>query len=277
MSAVLRFTQAQAENLIDAIKLPFRKEKELYRAFHKMLGFYPHNISLYQEALMHKSMLAHAKSGTPLNNERLEFLGDAVLSAVVGEIVYHHFPRKREGFLTNTRSKIVKRESLGKLAAEIGLDKLIRCNEHNQTHNSYLAGNAFEALIGAIYLDRGYAYCKCFVKDKILRHLIDLDKVAYQEVNFKSKLLEWCQKHKVALEYVLLAETKAEDGSPLFNSKVVINGFECARGKGYSKKESHQKASKNALHRLKHDHLLHEEVTASSISVKKGESKQLIV
>lgn len=260
VSAVLRFTQAQAGNLIDAIRLPFRKEKELYRAFRKMLGFYPHNISLYQEALMHKSMLAHAKSGTPLNNERLEFLGDAVLSAVVGEIVYHHFPRKREGFLTNTRSKIVQRESLGRLATEIGLDKLIQSNEHNQMHNSYLAGNAFEALVGAIYLDRGYAYCKCFFTEKILHRLINLDKVAYQEVNFKSKLLEWCQKHKVTLEYVLLAETKAEDGSPLFNTKVVINGFECARGKGYSKKESHQKASKNALNRLKHDRLLYEEL-----------------
>lgn len=245
-----------AVNLIDAIKLPFRKEKELYRAFYKMLGFYPHDISLYQEALLHKSMLAHAKSGTPLNNERLEFLGDAILSAVVGEIVFHHFPRKREGFLTNTRSNIVKRESLGKLAAEIGLDKLIQCSEHNQMHNSYLAGNAFEALIGAIYLDRGYTYCKCFVEDKILHRLIDLDKVAYQEVNFKSKLLEWCQKHKVVLEYVLLAETKEEDGSPLFNTKVVMNGIECSRGKGYSKKESQQKASKNALHRLKHDRLL---------------------
>ena len=272
MSAILPFGQAQAENLIDAIKFPFRKEKELYRAFRKMLGFYPHDISLYQEALMHKSMLAHAKSGTPLNNERLEFLGDAVLSAVVGEVVYHHFPRKHEGFLTNTRSKIVKRESLGKLATEIGLDKLIRRNEYNQMHNSYLAGNAFEALIGAIYLDRGYAYCKYFFTEKILHDLINLDKVAYQEMNFKSKLLEWCQKHKVALEFVLLAETKDEDGSPLFNTKVVINGFECARGKGYSKKESHQKASKNALHRLKHDRLLHEEITKISPNHTQGEA-----
>lgn len=272
MSAILPFGQAQAENLIDAIKFPFRKEKELYRAFRKMLGFYPHDISLYQEALMHKSMLAHAKSGTPLNNERLEFLGDAVLSAVVGEVVYHHFPRKHEGFLTNTRSKIVKRESLGKLATEIGLDKLIRRNEYNQMHNSYLAGNAFEALIGAIYLDRGYAYCKYFFTEKILHDLINLDKVAYQEMNFKSKLLEWCQKHKVALDFVLLAETKDEDGSPLFNTKVVINGFECARGKGYSKKESHQKASKNALHRLKHDRLLHEEITKISPNHTQGEA-----
>ncbi|MBR5393660.1 MAG: ribonuclease III [Bacteroidaceae bacterium] len=253
-----------AINLIDAIKLPFRKEKALCRAFRDMLGFYPHNIGLYQEALMHKSMLAHAKGGTPINNERLEFLGDAVLGAVVGEIVFHHFPRQREGFLTNTRSKIVQRESLGKLATEIGLDKLVRCNEHNQMHNSYLAGNAFEALIGAIYLDRGYSYCKAFITKKILHRLIDIDKLAYQEKNFKSKVLEWCQKHKVTLEFVLLDETKAEDGSPLFNTKVVINGHECARGRGYSKKESQQKASKNALYRLKNDRKLHDEL----ISVK---------
>ena len=252
-----------ALNLIDAIRLPFRKDKELYRVFHKMLGFYPRDIRIYQEALMHKSMLAQNKEGNRLNNERLEFLGDAILGAVVGEIVYHHFPRKREGFLTNTRSKIVQRETLGKLAAEIGLDKLVRRNEHNQTHNSYLAGNAFEALIGAIYLDRGYGHCKSFVKKRILKRLIDIDKLAYKEVNFKSKLLEWCQKHKVTLEYVLLEETKDEDGSPLFNSKVVINGHECARGKGYSKKESHQKASRNALHRLKHDHKLHDEIVNS--------------
>ena len=212
---------------------------------------------------MHKSMLAHAKSGTPLNNERLEFLGDAVLDAVVGEIVFHHFPKKREGFLTNTRSKIVQRESLGRLATEIGLDKLIRQNEHNKTHNSYLAGNAFEALIGAIYLDRGYGHCKTFIRKKIMHSLIDIDKLAYKEVNFKSKLLEWCQKHKVTLEYILLDETKTEDGSPLFNTKVVIGGYECARGKGYSKKESHQKASCNALHRLKHDRKLHDELINS--------------
>lgn len=264
-----------AINLIDAIKLPFRKEKELCRAFRNMLGFYPHNIGLYQEALMHKSMLAHAKSGTPLNNERLEFLGDAVLDAVVGEIVYHHFPRQREGFLTNTRSKIVQRESLGRLATEIGLDKLVQRNEHGQMHNSYLAGNAFEALIGAIYLDRGYAYCKNFISDKILHRLIDIDKLAYQERNFKSKVLEWCQKHKVTLEYILLDETKAEDGSPVFNTKVVINGHECARGRGYSKKESQQKASKNALHRLKNDHRLYDELTkASHISSKGDDTKR---
>ena len=103
-----------------------------------------------------------------------------------------------------------------------------------------------------------------------MRQLIDIDKLAYQEVNFKSKLLEWCQKHKVTLEYILLDETKDESGSPLFNTKVVIGGTECARGKGYSKKESHQKASKNALHRLKHDHKLHDELVKASPNPSKG-------
>ena len=267
MSAVLRFIQVQAENLIDAIRFPFRKNRDLYRALCNMLGFYPRKISLYQEALMHKSMLAHAKSGIPLNNERLEFLGDAVLDAVVGEIVFHHFPSKREGFLTNTRSKIVQRDSLGKFATQIGLDRLVQRHEHNQTHNSYFAGNAFEALIGAIYLDRGYSYCKYFITNKILHRLIDIDKVAYQEVNFKSKLLEWCQRYKVSHEFVLYAETKSEDGSPLFDTKIMINGYECGRGKGYSKKESHQKASKNALHHINNDRRLRDELKKSSTDI----------
>jgi ribonuclease-3 len=114
---------------------------------------------------MHKSMLAHAKSGTPLNNERLEFLGDAVLDAIVGEIVFHHFPSKKEGFLTNTRSKIVQRESLGKLATKIGLDKLVQRHEHNQTHNSYFAGNAFEALVDG----RAKVYGEPTESDDVLR------------------------------------------------------------------------------------------------------------
>lgn len=228
-----------------------------------MLGFYPHDISLYQEALMHRSMAAHEENGKPINNERLEFLGDAVLDAVVGEVVYHRFPRKREGFLTNTRSKIVQRETLGKLAVQIGLDKLVQRQERTTSHNSYFAGNAFEALVGAIYLDRGYDYCQRFMNERVLDHLLDIEKVAKQEVNFKSKLLEWCQKHKVTLEFVLLDETRGNDGSPLFNSQVLINGRDCGRGKGYSKKESHQKASRNALHRLHNDRRLHDELVKS--------------
>lgn len=209
---------------------------------------------------MHRSMSVRSEKGRPINNERLEFLGDAVLDAVVGDIVYKHFQGKYEGFLTNARSKIVQRESLGQLAVQIGLDKLIQYHSHTNTHNSYMAGNAFEAMVGAIYLDRGYEYCMQFMSQRILGKLINIDKVAYKEVNFKSKLLEWSQKHKVKLEFELIDEGKNEEGSPTFRSKVTANGTELGRGKGFSKKESHQQACKNALHRLKNSPKLHNEL-----------------
>ena len=244
-------------NLIDAIKLPFRKEKGLYRSFYYILGFYPHNIKFYQEALMHRSVSAKSNGGKPINNERLEFLGDAILDAVVGEIVFHHFQRKREGFLTTTRSRIVQRETLGQVAVQIGLDKLIHSNNYTHTHNSYLAGNAFEAVIGAIYLDRGYDYCMYFMQKKILGGIINIDKIAYQESNFKSKLLEWCQKNKVTMSFEQ-EESRSEDGSPMFRSKVLVEGMELGKGRGYSKKESQQNACKNALHRLKKGNKVYE-------------------
>lgn len=218
-----------------------------------MLGFYPRNIHYYRQALMHKSLAQNAEGDKPLNNERLEFLGDAVLDAVVGEIVYRHFPGKREGFLTTARSKIVQRETLGRVAVQIGLDKLVQYQGNNQTHNSYIAGNAFEALVGAVYLDRGYDYCRWFVERRILEHLIDIDKIAYKEVNFKSRLLEWTQKRHVQLDYELLAEERDESGSPVFRTRVLVNGIECGRGRGFSKKESHQMASRSALAHIKKD------------------------
>lgn len=202
---------------------------------------------------MHRSMARHAETGRPINNERLEFLGDAVLETVVSDIVYRHFTGKREGFLTNTRSKIVQRESLGQLAVQIGLDKLIRSNSHSNAHNSYMAGNAFEALVGAIYLDRGFDYCMRFIHKRIMGRLLDIDKVARKEVNFKSRLLEWCQKRKADLEFILLEEGRTDNGSPVFKSKVTVNGIELGRGSGFSKKESQQQACRNAIQRIKNN------------------------
>ncbi len=249
-----------SSNLIDAIKLPFRKEKALYRSFYDMLGFYPRHIQLYQEALMHSSMSAKSE-GRPLNNERLEFLGDAILDAAVGDIVFHHFQRKREGFLTNARSKIVQRETLGHIAVEMGLDKLIMHTERgHQNHNSYLAGNAFEALMGAIYLDRGYKACLKFLEDRILRRYINIDKLAYKEMNFKSKLLEWCQKNHLHARYELVDEQRTRDGSPMFRTTVWIEDIECGTGQGFSKKESQQQASKNATRMLEQTPTLKEKL-----------------
>ncbi len=238
-------------NFIDRIKLPFRKEKELYLSLYTILGFYPRNIELYQMALSHKSIHFKNKKGKPVNNERLEFLGDAILDAIVGDIVYKHFPGKREGFLTNTRSKLVQRETLNKIAQEIGLSRLIYSSGRNFSHNSYMAGNAFEALIGALYLDRGYNLCMRFMQEKILTKMVNIDTVAYKEVNFKSRLIEWAQKNKMNIAFNLLEQKKDDEGNPVFKYCVVIEGIKCNSASGFSKKESQQLASEETLEYIK--------------------------
>ncbi len=248
--------------LIDRLRLLFWGDQELRVSLQRIMGFYPHDISHYKLALMHKSLM-HRSKGRPANNERLEFLGDAILDAAVGDIVYRHFPGKREGFLTNTRSKLVQRETLGKLAKEMGLHELILSSGHTSSHNSYMAGNAFEALVGAIYLDRGYDACMTFLKKRILSKMINIDKVAYKEVNFKSKLIEWTQKNKVKIEFVLLSASKDDNGSPVFSYCVKIEGVEGCSGKGFSKKESQQKACKDTLQRLRREPQFIDEIFAA--------------
>ena len=240
-------------DFIERLRLPFRDDKELRRSLRQIIGFYPHNIKHYQQALTHKSTGQRNEKGRPQNNERLEFLGDAMLDAVVGHIVYNHFRNKREGFLTNTRSKLVSRETLGKLAEEMGLSELIQSNGQQRSHNSYMAGNAFEALVGAIYLDQGYNAVMRFMEKRILAQMVNIDKVAYKEVNFKSKLLEWTQKNRVRMEYKMLKQTKDEKGSPIFGYQVVIEGVEGGKGQGYSKKEAQQLCSKETLQRLRRE------------------------
>ena len=239
-------------DIIDRLRLPFRKEKELFSSLYDIMGFYPHDISYYQQALMHKSIGRRNDKGKPLNNERLEFLGDALLDAVVGDIVYNHFPGKREGFLTNTRSKLVSRDTLGKLAEEMGLKRLILTSGHSNSHNSYMLGNAFEALVGAIYLDQGYGAVMRFMKKRILNRLINIDKVAYKEVNFKSKLLEWSQKNRVTMEYRMSKQgVDKESKSPVFTYQVFLEGIAGESGQGFSKKEAQQLCSEATLKRLK--------------------------
>lgn len=233
------------------MRLPFSKDKELRAALYEIFGFYPHRIQFYKLALMHKSVTRRNEKGKPLNNERLEFLGDAILDAIVGDIVYRHFEGKREGFLTSTRSKIVQRDTLNRLATEMGITQLIKLGKHTPSHNSYMGGNAFEALVGAMYLDRGYEACMRFMEKRILSQLINIDKVAYKEINFKSKLIEWCQKNKVKLDFKLLEQSREGKNSPIFKYQVLIEGLEGGVGEGYSKKESQQLASKITLQQLK--------------------------
>lgn len=263
-------------NIIDRIRLPFRKEKELYSSLYDIIGFYPHDISFYKLALMHKSVMRRNAKGKPVNNERLEFLGDAILDAIVGDIVYQHFPGKREGFLTNTRSKLVQRDTLNKLAQEMGINQLILSSGHTSSHNSYMGGNAFEALVGAIYLDQGYNACMRFMNKRILAQMINIDKVAYKEVNFKSKLIEWSQKNKVRLSYVLVLQEKDKNGNPIFEFKVVLEGVEGCSGRGFSKKESQQLASKLTLDKLKKKPQFIDEVFAAKANRTKMEEEPIL-
>ncbi len=260
-------------NLIDRIRLPFRKDKELYLSLRQIIGFYPHDISYYKLALMHKSMYKRNAKGKPVNNERLEFLGDAILDATVGDIVYRHFPGKREGFLTNTRSKLVQRDTLNRLAQEMGINQLILSSGRSQSHNSYMGGNAFEALVGAIYLDRGYNACMEFMRKRILAQMINIDKVAYKEVNFKSKLIEWSQKNRVRIDFRVLSQEKDKTGSPVFSYQVVIEGIEGCSGTGYSKKESQQMASKLTLERLRREPQFIDQVFAAKTERTKMEEE----
>ena len=250
-------------NLIEGIRLLFRKEKESYLCFYRMLGFWPHDIRFYEQALLHKSLSVKSEQGGFVNNERLEFLGDAILDAVVADIVYQNFEGKREGFLTNTRSKIVSRESLNHVADQIGLSKLIKYSIRNSAHNSNVGGNAFEALIGAIYLDRGYAYCKYFMEHRIIGQYIDLKKVSRKEVNFKSKLIEWSQKNKVLLRYELVSQSLDEFNSPIFETEVFLEGISVSKGKGYSKKESQQNAAHESMNKIKKDSVFVETLFAA--------------
>ena len=277
-------------NLIDRIKLPFRKDKELYSALYDILGFYPRKITYYKVALMHKSLGHRATAeelkvlegknkggnsrkdekygkkgkkgnqrdkksrlGKQLNNERLEFLGDAILDAVVGYIVYRRFPGKPEGFLTNARSKMVQRETLGRLAKEMGITKLIMASGRSSMHNNYMGGNAFEALVGAVYLDRGYAACMQFWEHRVMGKYLNVDKVAYKEVNFKSKILEWTQKNRVNIDFRLEEQSMDKNGSPTFIYTVVLEGVDGCTAEGFSKKESQQRASEETLKKLRGD------------------------
>lgn len=239
-------------NSFDKVRLFFRKEKEPYLSLYNILGFVPGNISFYKVALMHKSYKPKEKEFGTLNNERLEFLGDAVLGAIVADILYEKYPEEQEGYLSTLRSKLVKRESLNKLAVQMGLDKLVKHSDKmSTTFHCSMYGNAFEAFIGAIYLDKGYGQCYKFVKGRMLTQQVDVNEVAHKEENFKSRLIEWCQKYQLQFEFVVVDEIHIPNqNATRFDTEIVIEGVKCGSGSGYSKKESHQRAARNTMKKL---------------------------
>ncbi len=241
-------------SFINRIKFLFCKKGELYYFLKKAMGFAPINIRYYEQALTHRSMGVKDSTGHVQDNERLEFLGDAVIETVISDILYHRYPRKNEGFLSTMRSKLVERKNLGRLAKEMGLDEMVRKelkHPQNEKRHSYIGGNAFEALVGAIYLDQGFKGSQRFINHLIEQGLINFEKTARVEENYKSLLLEWCQKRKVEITFSVVWEDIPTRNREPFCCAAVIEGRQIATGKGYSKKDCHQVAARKAMQNLK--------------------------
>ncbi len=230
---------------------PSTKDRQFRRDIARLTGSYPVNIDLYKLATLHSSVGKISKQGNRVSNERLEFLGDAILSMVIAEFLFKKYPDKNEGFLTEIRSRIVKRDTLNRLAAKIGVPELVEIQDknHRKRKNS-IYGNALEAIIGAVYLDLGYPFCKTFILDKIVRNNLNLKKIIHTDTNYKSKVIEWAQKESRDITFQTVDDTDLT-GNKEFEIHLLIDDQQVSMGKGTSKKRAEQDAAFKACQQLK--------------------------
>lgn len=219
-------------------------DKSFRKTLRNLLGFWPGNIALYRKAFTHSSAANQSRdSNSPKESyERLEFLGDAVLSSVIADYLFKKFPYQDEGFLTKMRSRIVSRQQLGKLAVKFGVDKFIEAESGLAGRSNSINGDVFEAIIGAIYLDKGYVFTANFLKQTILRYHIDIDEIEANDNDYKSKLIEWAQKNRKELRFTLAEETGAGQFK-LYTIEIVIDGEPHGRSQHPSKKRAEQEAA----------------------------------
>jgi ribonuclease-3 len=229
------------------IKLFSSKRKEFYLFLKDIMGFYPGNLKLYDIAFIHKSASTTDTMGNLINNERLEYLGDAILGAVVAEFLYNRFPQRGEGFLTQMRSKLVNRAFLSQLINETGLNQFIKSRTIGATSASNIYGDALEALIGAIYLDKGFDQARYVIIKRFLNGYVDLNKMEEQDNNYKSQLIEWGQKNKTDVNFQTEEEPSPNSKFSIFVSTVEIEKDIKGKGYGSSKKESQQNAAREAI------------------------------
>jgi ribonuclease-3 len=233
----------------DFIAQFFTKGSSRYKKLQDMLGFTPGNIALYELALCHRSNNANSTE----NNERLEFLGDAILGAIIGEHLFTKYPTKPEGYLTDMRSKIVNRKTLNQIALKIGLKSIMKFNEQDYfLRNSLIFGNALEALIGAIYIDKGYAKTRSFLRKRILLPFVDIEFLESIEVNLKNKLIGWAGKQGKLLDFVLMEEIE-DKGRKRFKVGVKLDEQIIAFAIASNKKEASKNAAEEAVKMLQFD------------------------
>ncbi|UNY99944.1 ribonuclease III [Zhouia spongiae] len=216
-----------------------------------MLGFKPHNIEFYKYAFVHRSMNKKDKEGNPISYERLEFLGDSMLSAVISDYLFKEVPEGDEGYLTKMRSKVVSREHLNELGRDLGLIKYVKSNIPEEHYGENIHGNVFEALVGAIFLDKGYRYCERFIRKRVIRPYVDIEKLEGKIISYKSLLIEWCQKEKKSFNF----DTYEDEGNEAikhFAVKLYIDKKIVAKARATSKKKAEERAAKRAYFALQH-------------------------
>lgn len=234
------------------ISSPSDENENFNFALKKMLGFTPKNLDMYVEAFTHSSLKFTTPKGNPINYERLEFLGDAILGAVIANYLFKKIPNGDEGYLTQMRSKIVSREHLNELGKDFGLIKYVKSNIPNQNFGDNIHGNLFEAIIGAIHQDKGYNFAEKFIFKNVIEPYVDIERLEGKITSYKSVLIEWCQKTKSKLRYNIYEDT-GNDATKHFSVKLVLNGKLISKGRATSKKKAEEIASKRAYYKLNHE------------------------
>ncbi|MBN2175166.1 MAG: ribonuclease III [Bacteroidales bacterium] len=236
-------------NLFFPFSVLFSSNKKLTVAVKNIFGYYPANIHLYQLAFRHKSVAKEVVNGLKMSNERLEYLGDAVLSSVIADYLFKKFPYKEEGFLTEMRARIVSRSQLNKLSKKLGFDKLIKSEMFCSSHSKSLHGDAFEAFVGALYLDKGYKFTKKILINRVIEVHMDIDKIENEDTNYKSQLIEWSQREKIPIEFKVVNEIGNGYGKQ-YVVDIVIQEDIYSSGTDYSIKGAEQIAAGKAIEKL---------------------------
>ena len=225
------------------------QEGDFFLAIKKILGFKPKNITIYEEAFTHRSLNEKNSEGQPQNYERLEFLGDAMLGSVIASHLFLEVPGGDEGYLTKMRSKVVSREHLNELGRDLNLIKLLKTNIPTRQFGGNIHGNIFEALVGAIYLDRGFKYCEKFIHKRVIKPYVDIERLEGKVISYKSLFIEWCQKHKKTFKYVVYDDT-GNDELKHFAVRLQLDNETVGKARATSKKKAEERASKRAYYKL---------------------------
>jgi ribonuclease III len=225
------------------------KHGDFFYEIKRILGFSPKDISIYHEAFTHRSTNEKNSEGHSQNYERMEFLGDAMLGAVIASHLYKMVPGGNEGYLTKMRSKVVSREHLNELGRDLELIKFVKTTIPTEQFGGNIHGNVFEALIGAIYLDRGYRFCEKFINKRVIKPYVDIEKLEGKVISYKSLFIEWCQKNKKQFRYIIYEDT-GNDMLKHFAIKLQLEGLTVAKARATSKKKAEERASKRAYFKL---------------------------